>query len=185
MKKVLLVYGTRYGSTAEISQKVGEILKEKDLNVELINLEEVKLKKLPPLEGFDGILIGSGIKISKMTKSVRKFISKFADELKNKQNTVGIFISCMMANNPEERPKARNDYIKKVLQENGVEVAMLEAFGGVLDLTDDSNLGGFSKKMMGKMAEEDPNLTPGGKNDGRDWELITNFAEEFCSLLSE
>ncbi|MBD3213964.1 MAG: hypothetical protein GF311_15245 [Candidatus Lokiarchaeota archaeon] len=185
MKKVILVYGSRYGSTAEISEKIGEILKKNDLDVELVNLKETKLKKLPSLDEFDGILVGSGIKINKMTKSVRKFLSKFANTLKQKKNTLGIFISCMMANNPEERPKARNDYIKKVLEENGIEVAMLEAFGGVLDLTEDSNLGGFSKKIMEKMAEEDPNLTPGGKNDGRDWDLITNFAEEFCTLLNQ
>lgn len=185
MKKVLLVYGTRYGSTEEISKKIGEILEKNGLDVELINLEDTKLKKLPPLEDFDGIMIGSGIKISKMTKSIRKFLSKFADTLKKKKNTLGIFISCMMANNPEERPKARNNYIKEFLEENGIEVAMLEAFGGVLDLTEDSNLGGFSKKIMEKMAEDDPNITPGSKNDGRDWDLITNFAEEFCALLNK
>ncbi|TFF92647.1 MAG: hypothetical protein EU543_05285 [Promethearchaeota archaeon] len=185
MKKVLLLYGTRYGSTAEISERIKVVLKENDIEVETVNLDEIKLKNLPSLEEFDGILIGSGIKISKMTKNVRKFLSKFADNLKKKKNTLGIFISCLMANNAEERPKARDDYIKKVLEENGIEVAMLEAFGGVLDLTEDSNLGGFSKKMMEKMAEDDPNLIPGTKNDGRDWDLITKFAEEFCALINE
>lgn len=185
MKKVLLVYGSRYGSTAEISERIGEILEDNGMDVELINLEEIKLKNLPKLEDFDGILVGSGIKINKMTKSVRKFLSKFTDILKKKENTLGVFVSCMMASNPEERPKARNDYIKKVLEDNDIDVAMLEAFGGVLDLTEDSNLGGFSKKIMEKMAEEDPKLTPGSKNDGRDWDVITNFAEEFCNLLNK
>ncbi|MFO7794722.1 MAG: flavodoxin domain-containing protein [Promethearchaeati archaeon] len=185
MKRVLLLYGTRYGSTAEISNKIKEILIKNDIEVEVINLDDVKIKNLPPIEDFNGILIGSGIKINKMTKSVRKFLSKFADTLMKEKNTLGIFISCLMANNPEDRPKARNDYIKKVLEENGIEVAMLEAFGGVLDLTENSNLGGFSKKMMEKMAEDDPNLTPGTKNDGRDWDLITKFAEDFCTLINE
>ncbi|MBA7549431.1 hypothetical protein ES705_41912 [subsurface metagenome] len=37
MKKVLIVYGTRYGSTEEVSNKLVDILKEKEIVTSAIN----------------------------------------------------------------------------------------------------------------------------------------------------
>lgn len=181
MTEVLLVYGSRYGSTKEIAEKIGDIFLQNDIDIDLVNLEETKLKDLPPFSAFDGVMIGSGIKINKITKSVKKFLKKKADDLKD--NYFGFFVSCMTANKAEDRPKARKKYIEDVLSEYDINADMYEAFGGVLDLTEDSNLGGIIKKMMEKMAEEDPNIKLGERNDGRDWELIINFANKFCDSI--
>ncbi|TFF88743.1 MAG: hypothetical protein EU550_00730 [Promethearchaeota archaeon] len=181
MNTVLLLYGSRYGSTKEISERIADIFRQNNLDVELINLEETNLKDLPPLSEFDDILIGSGIKISKITKSVKKFLKKKADDLKGKN--FGFFVSCLTANKPEDRPEARKKYIENVLKDYGINADMYEAFGGILDLSENSNLGGIMKKMMEKMAEEDPNIKLGELNDGRDWELITNFANKFCETI--
>jgi len=185
MKKVLLVYGTRYGSTEEISNKIKEVLQKNDIDVDLINLEDRKLKNLPSLEEFDGIMIGSSIKIGKMTKNVRKFLKKYADKLKNKTNLIGVFVSCGSAGDPAERPKARKEYIESVLEKYGIDADMYEAFGGVLDLTEDSNLGFVSKKMMAAAAKDDESLTAGEKNDTRDWEFISSYAKSFCDSLNK
>ncbi|TFF93236.1 MAG: hypothetical protein EU543_04110 [Promethearchaeota archaeon] len=185
MKKVLLLYGTRYGSTAEISEAIKDIIIENDIEVEMVNLAETKLKNLPSIEQFHGILIGSSIRIGKMTKDVRKFLKKYTDILKSEANLVGIFISCMTANNPDDRPKARKEYIEDELSEYGIKADMYEAFGGALDLTDDSNIGSIQKKIMTAAAKDDPNLTAGEKNDHRNWEFIKNFANEFCNLVNK
>ena len=39
--KVLIAYGTRYGSTEEISQDIAKILQDKGVNCDIINLKEV------------------------------------------------------------------------------------------------------------------------------------------------
>ncbi|MBL7118503.1 hypothetical protein ISS96_00625 [Candidatus Bathyarchaeota archaeon] len=38
-KKILIAYGTRYGSTEEISQRIAEVLESKGLTTQLIDLK--------------------------------------------------------------------------------------------------------------------------------------------------
>ena len=80
-KKVLIAYGTRFGSTEEISSKFAEIMREKDLDTTVIN---VKKDKWPPLDQFDAVLIGSSIKIGRWTKEAKKFFKKNVESLKEK-----------------------------------------------------------------------------------------------------
>ncbi|MEJ2277936.1 MAG: hypothetical protein P8Y70_09340, partial [Candidatus Lokiarchaeota archaeon] len=89
------------------------------------------------------------------------------------------------ANNPEERPTARKKYIEDVLKDYAIEADLYEAFGGVIDLSDNSNLGSMMKKIMTSMSREDPNIKLGERNDSRDWQLITNFANKYCDLLNK
>jgi menaquinone-dependent protoporphyrinogen oxidase len=183
MIKVIILYGTRYGSTEEISNELAKVLEENGLETTLVNLEETKRQNLPDLNEFNGILLGSSIKIGKWTKSVRKFVKKFSDELKSKQNTLGVFVSCGDGGNPDKREQARTKYIKKYLDEYGIDAHMIEAFGGVLDLTEDSNIGKIAKKMMAMAAAEEPSIKPNEKNDMRDWDRIRTFGKKFCELL--
>ncbi len=185
MKKVLILYGTRYGSTEEISQELAKVLEDNDIETQLINLETSKKSDIPSLDEFDGILLGSGIQIGKWTKNARKFVKKYADELKSKENMLGVFVSCGDGGNPEKREQAKNNYIKKVIEPYNINAGMLEAFGGVLDLTEDSKLGGFSKKMLMMAAKEDPNIKPNDKNDLRDWDRITGFGKKFSDLINK
>jgi len=61
--RVLISYGSRYGSTEEIANKISGHLK--DLNIESTVIDVKKERKWPTLEEYDGIIVGSGIKISK------------------------------------------------------------------------------------------------------------------------
>lgn len=72
-KNVLIVYGSRYGSTEEISQEIANVLENKGIETQLIDLKKMKSKDWPSLESFDGVLVGSGIKIGELphAKAVR------------------------------------------------------------------------------------------------------------------
>jgi len=65
MSKVLIAYGTRFGSTEEISQEIVRILEKERIDSQLLDLQKTKLKEWLPLEGFDEVLVGSSIKIMK------------------------------------------------------------------------------------------------------------------------
>ncbi|MEJ2251024.1 MAG: hypothetical protein P8Y97_15400, partial [Candidatus Lokiarchaeota archaeon] len=108
-----------------------------------------------------------------------------ANNLKESNKVLGFFVSCATANNPEERPTARKKYIEDVLKDYAIEADLYEAFGGVIDLSDNSNLGSMMKKIMTSMSREDPNIKLGERNDSRDWQLITNFANKYCDLLNK
>ena len=60
--RVLIAYGSRYGSTEEIANKISEYLEEMNVESTVINLKKIKQ---PKLTEYDGVIVGSGIKISK------------------------------------------------------------------------------------------------------------------------
>ncbi|MEX2725335.1 MAG: flavodoxin domain-containing protein [Candidatus Freyarchaeota archaeon] len=93
-KKVLIAYGTRYGSTEEISQEMGKTLEKEGLEVQLVDLKKTKSKEWPSLEPFDGVLVGSSIAVGKWMNEPQEFLKKHKAEIKKKEKIRGIFVSC-------------------------------------------------------------------------------------------
>ncbi len=188
-KKVLIAYGTRYGSTEEISQEIAKILEQKGIESHLVNLGEIKSKKWPSLEEFDGILVGSSIKITRWVKEPRIFLKKHVDELKKKEKILGLFVSGALTIVDYEKQK--EDSIKnKILEELGIHADIYDAFGPVMDFSEDSKMGKINKSIL-KLAAKGMSNDTGieinfeGRNDLRDWDKIRNFAEKFAMLLKD
>jgi menaquinone-dependent protoporphyrinogen oxidase len=183
-KKVLIAYGSRFGCTEEVSQEIAKILKEEGVDSSLLNLRKTKPKQWPSIEEFDGILIGSGIRIMKWTKESKKFLEMYKKELNEKG--LGLFVCCALA--ATDQAQAKKDYLEKVIDELGITPDIYDAFGGVLDFSESSNMGFLDKKML-KMAakamkeEEGLAIEDDAKNDFRDWDQIRNFAEKIAALV--
>jgi len=46
--KPLLVYGTRYGTTARTSEETGKVLQDEGFDVKVVNVKEEKIKGIIP-----------------------------------------------------------------------------------------------------------------------------------------
>ncbi|MGZ4881414.1 MAG: flavodoxin domain-containing protein [Halobacteriota archaeon] len=193
-KKVLVAYGSRYGSTEEIARSMAGTMENERLETQLLDLKRTKRKEWPPLASFDAVLVGSGIKIGRWTGEASSFLKKHADELKTlkaKGLVVGVFVSCGLAVNPEQRQEARQKCIEKILTELGIKDAVdaYDAFGGVYDLSASAPMGFLDKKMLAmgakQMVKEGTPLTEGARNDLRDWNQIRTFAGHFADLTKD
>lgn len=186
-KKVLILYGTRFGGTEGISERIAKILGEQEVDVLVVDL------KNPPssdeylsFENYDGILIGTSIKIGQWTKDVKNFASKNKDALNSFGGKLGFFASSGYAAVPEHYEKVKVDYTKGALNKLGVnKVDLYDAFGGLMDLSKTSRMGWLDKKiltMVGKQsgleADSDKEIT-----DLRDWNQIEKFTKDFLDLL--
>jgi menaquinone-dependent protoporphyrinogen oxidase len=185
MKKVLIVYGTRSGTTEDIAQKIAKIFESKDIIPRLINLKEVKEKNIPPLSEFDGVIAGTGIKINRWTKTVKKFVKKNSSEIQKRNFKFGFYISCGTASNKDGVKTAVDKYILSKLEEQGSKPDIFDAFGPCYDLTETSNLGKMTKAIMKAALKEQEGIeNPEEKvYDFRDWDQIQKFTEDFASLL--
>jgi len=186
-KRILIVYGSRYGSTGEISQRIAEILESKELTTDLVNLKNTKEEDWPKLEPFDGILVGSGIRASRWVEEPRKFLNKNKEELKKREKTLGIFVSCGFATVPPRRPEAKQEYIEKNMAELGIEPHITDAFGALLDFSPTSKLGFLDKQILkivakGMAKETSAKIEANTRNDLRDWNQIQHFTEQFAKL---
>jgi menaquinone-dependent protoporphyrinogen oxidase len=189
-KKVLIAYGTRYGSTEEISQGIGKILKKEGLEAQIVDLKKTKSKEWPSLTPFDGVLVGSSIAIGKWMNEPQEFLKKHRAEIQKKEKILGLFVSCGSASFPETYEQAKSDYLEKVMAKIGIEADIYEAFGGVYDFSESSRVRGMAKGTL-KTAAKYMNKNQGtqidlnGRNDFRDWDQIQNFAKKFAATVNK
>ncbi len=115
--KTLIVYGTKYGSV----KKCIEVLKQSlQGEVEVCHLKECKVKSI---DEYQNIIIGASVYMGRIQKSVRRFITKFLNELLIKR--VGLFTCCMA------QGEGALNQLKKVYPNELVKKAVvMDYFGG-------------------------------------------------------
>ena len=86
--KTLIVYGTRYGATAEASEEIAKVLREAGFDVKVMNAKE---KNIKDLSEYELVVIGSGLQINKWTSEAEDFLKKFQKDLAQKK--VALFVS--------------------------------------------------------------------------------------------
>jgi menaquinone-dependent protoporphyrinogen oxidase len=74
--KFLVAYASKYGSTAEIAQVIGEELDKRHYQVEVESVDEVD-----SLDGYDAFVIGSAVYAGGWMKSAAKFLRSNRDLL--------------------------------------------------------------------------------------------------------
>ncbi|TFG04652.1 MAG: hypothetical protein EU536_04135 [Promethearchaeota archaeon] len=185
-KKILIAFGTRYGTTEEIAKKIAEILETQELKTTVVDLKNTKSKNWPSLSEFDGIIVGSGIKIGRWMKEPQKFLKENQEYLKQTEKPLGVFISCALCLTDKE--KAINDYLQMVLANLGVQANLMIVFGPLIDFSETSKMGWMAKKMFKAAAIQDLRsagytINDNARNDLRDWNAIAEFTHDFARLL--
>ena len=181
-KKLLVVYGTRYGSTEEIAQKIASIAENANISVSLIDLRKTQKKFWPSLEGFDGVIIGTGIRINRWVGQVKKFLVLRKEEINSFQGKIVFFTSSGLAFDKSKHDESVA-VITNPMQNIGVSIPYYEIFGGKYDLTESSRFNFFDKWVIKMVAKDDPNIVFGETNDQRDWKQIEQFASSFTEYL--
>ena len=183
--RVLIAYASRFGSTSEISQEIGDILRQEDFSVDLIDLID-NSGKIPNLSDYEGILVGSGIRMGRWTKEGLNFLKNNRKELSQKH--LGLFVSSGEAANPKTYDQAKKKYLEDILKKIGLlqSDVLVEAFGGVFDLSASNNYSFFEKKMIKRIATSSVGFVvqDGKMNDFRNWQLIREWATAFADRIN-
>jgi len=180
--RVLIAYGSRYGGTEEISSKLAEFLEAEGIEVTLLDTK--KNRNWPTLLNYDGVIVGSSVKITKWMKEPLEFLKRKRDELGEKK--LALFVSCLtILNDPDY---ARTELLDKIIDNTGVKVELYEAFGPVIDMRKNSRMGFIDKKiaqtvMVGLSKEFGLEFDMKRRNDLRDWDKIRGFADKFVKIL--
>lgn len=97
--KVLVTVGSKHGATDEIGAAVRNALS--DAGVEAVH---VPPDEVGSLEGYDAVVVGSGVYAGRWVESARRFVDGHADELRTKP--VWIFSSGPLGEppKPDEEP---------------------------------------------------------------------------------
>jgi menaquinone-dependent protoporphyrinogen oxidase len=167
-KRVLVVYATKYGATAEIAEKIGEVIRNNGLQVDVLPAGQVK-----ELNPYAAVVLGSAAYIGQWRREAVKL-------LKENENTLSTLPVWLFSSGPTEEGdpiKAMNGWlypksIKPVI--DSIKPHDIAVFHGVIN-REKLN---FLEKWMLKTVK-----APIG--DFRDWEAITAWAGAIAEELKQ
>lgn len=160
MKSVLIAYATKHGSTAEVAQFMGEVLRERDLAVTVAAAETVE-----DVAGYDAVLVGSPIYGGMWLTEISQFLERFADALAQKPTY--FWMTCIRVLEPDGLEHAQREYVYQPLMKR-IGVREVGVFAGKLKL-DEINW----DDRWTLAARYDGKELPGARSDDfRDWNAI-------------
>jgi menaquinone-dependent protoporphyrinogen oxidase len=166
MKNVLVAYGSKSGSTAEIAEKIGEVLGARGLNVSVLPAAQVA-----DLNAYNAVVLGSAVYAGHWMFEAVNFLE--THEVPLSTRPVWLFSSGPTGQgDPVERlhgwrfPEAQLDIADRIRPQG------MTLFHGKIDI-DQLN---FGEKLMIRAIG-----APTG--DFRDWDAITAWAEGIATVL--
>ena len=174
MNKVLIIYGTRYGTTTEVVQDMSNTAKELGAQVEVVHLE--KGTPFPEPEDYDLVIVGSGIQAGQWTKRPLKYIEQKLESLS--KSKVALFVVSGYAGDPDKVAEAQTDYLDKMSEKYpGLSPISTALIGGMFEFKKyNLVVRALVKSMVKKQmppGEEVPE-----KIDFRDWDMIRDWIKE-------
>jgi menaquinone-dependent protoporphyrinogen oxidase len=167
-KTVLVAYGTKYGATAEIAEKIGDALRRAGLPAEVVPADRVG-----DLSHYCAVILGSAVYIGRWRKEAAKFLE--SNEATLAGMPVWLFSSGPTGEgDPVELAQGWRFPAKLQAVADRIEPRDLALFHGAVDV---SQLN-FIEKWMLKNVQ-----TPIG--DFRDWDAITAWAVGIARDLGE
>jgi menaquinone-dependent protoporphyrinogen oxidase len=171
MNKILIVYGTRYGSTTEVVQDMGKTARELGVQVDVVNLE--KGTPFPNPEGYDLVIIGSGIRMGQWTKQPLEFIEEKLGSLA--KTKVALFVVSGYAGNPDKVAEAQAEYLDSMPEKYpGLFPISTALIGGVFEFKKYNLVVRALVKNIVK-SQMPPGEELPEKLDFRDWDMIHDW----------
>jgi len=173
--KALIVYGSNTGSTEEIAETIASKLSDSGIKVDLVDL---KKKPIRP-EGYDLVIVGSGIKMGKWTTETLNYLKDNEESLSRRPHA--IFVSSGFASEPSRREQSRVDYIDAVLEKHPkLEPVSTGLFGGLYNW---KRYNFVIKRLVISLLKSmgHTEVDTSKPLDFRDWDVINAWAEELAS----
>ena len=168
MDKVLVAYATKYGATAEIADKIGQVLREAGLQVDVLPADRVT-----GLQPYKAVVLGSAVYIGSWRKKAAAFLK--ANEQALAERPVWLFSSGPTGEGDPVAlaqgwrfPKALQPFADRIKPQE------ITLFGGAVDA---NKLNPIERWMLKNVK------APAG--DFRDWAAITAWATAIADRLKQ
>jgi menaquinone-dependent protoporphyrinogen oxidase len=161
----LVVYATKSGCTAGIAEKIGETLVAHGATVDLKSAKEAGAP-----EGYDAVIVGSGVRAGSWHAAARDWVTSHADVLR----TLPVaFFTCGLSPTDPTKTEETRGYTDSLIDATGVEPIDIGLFAGWNEPTKFS----FLERTVLKALK-----SPVG--DFRDFDAVATWADDVSRELS-
>ncbi len=166
--KILVAYETGHGSTVEIAETIGELMRQAGSEVEV-----ARCRKVEEVSGYDAVVVGAPIWYAKWLAPARRFLKTNADALC--QRPTALFITSGAAADEKAKQYAEEEYVTKVRRlVPDLEAVAIGNFAGVYDFPKYS----IPLRVMMAAICKTRGFPTSGTHDFRDWDEIKAWAAE-------
>jgi menaquinone-dependent protoporphyrinogen oxidase len=177
-QRVLVGFSTSEGQTAKVAERIAQTLRKSGCEAEVHDVAEIPDLSLA---GYDGVVLGASIHMSRHQRRMVEFVQSHREELSSKP--CAFFSVSMTAAKPDaEQQRQAEECVHMFEKETGWTPAMFGVFAGALPFT---HYGFFTRFIMKRISAQ-----MGGPTDtSRDyeftqWDSVIHFAEDFLRMLS-
>ncbi|MFW5714490.1 MAG: flavodoxin domain-containing protein [Brevefilum sp.] len=163
-KKILIAYGTKAGSTAEVAEAIGKEMQTLGAEISVQPVESIN-----NIKPYDAAVVGSAVRFFHILGKTRRFLRRHKRNL-GKIPTAYFLVCLTMAEDTPENYEKAHEFAKPMLKTK--EPVNLGLFGGCMD--PDKLTGFFAKAMQSQP-----------KEDHRDWDAIRAWARETYDKLTQ
>lgn len=172
--KTALLYSTIDGQTLKICNKIVEIFKENNQEIELFSIEEFDKN----ITDYDKFIIGSSIRYGLHHEKIIEFINTNKPQLQSIKTA--FFSVNLVARKPEKNEPDTNPYVIKFFKKIDWDPTIKAVFAGMLDY---KKYKPFDRIMIQFImwitkGPTDKNT----KIEYTDWDKVTSFATQICKL---
>ena len=168
---ILIAYATAHGSTAGVAQELGRVLVERDLNITVANVKDVRA-----VRDYDVLVLGSAIHMGTWLPEMTAFLHAFKDDLTLKP--IYLWVNCVRVLEQYGEEHVLEYYLDHEML-NRLRVRNIAVFPGKLDLETTN----WNERWT-LAARYDGAAWPSSFNgDYRDWEKIRDWGSHIASEL--
>ena len=165
MKKILVTYATRAGSTFEVAEQVAEVLRGTGATVDVKPVPAVQ-----EVESYDAVVVGSAIRMGQWLPEAVAFVKAHREPLSHIPTAYFLVSGLLREDTPEMRGKvlAFLDPVRQILEPTSIGL-----FAGKIDY---SKMNGLDRSIAEAVSSSE--------GDWRNWEAIRSWAQGLLPILA-
>jgi len=174
MARILIVYGTVEGHTADVVAALTAGLARCGHQPTAVRVDAAP----DDLDAYDTLVVGSSVHVGKLHKGVLTWIGEHRAQLEARPSA--FFEVCLSAASPDGGPAQAKAYVEQLTAETEWQPDLVGIFGGALLYT---RYGFIKRRMMRSIAEQGGLATDTSRDvDYTDYDAVRHFAEDVGSL---
>lgn len=178
-RRILLVYGTSYGQTARISERIRQVLARQGHQVTVFHGDHVP--RGLSLAAYDGVIVGSSVIMTGHQRAVRNFVRTYRDALNLMPSAFFSVSGSAGSARPEGRADARR-ILDRFLEKMAWTPELAETIAGAVLYTRYNPL--LRWYMKRASAINGGSTDTSRDHEYTDWYQVERFAEDFAALLA-